>query len=733
MDDLRKEKRAPILLKVKYKSASVDEFIQQSGLDISRGGIFIKTKTPMEIGTVLKFEFQLSDGAPVIHGVGRVAWRRAADVATRDLPPGMGVKFIKLDPQSREIVDRTVSQRGAGPSRYDAGEEEPSGPLAMPKSPSVPTGQMRAPVVASPSVAPADPSAASRAAASALRPSTATLPLPTAAPTAVKSATGARPAPPGVFSAPSKPVSSPQPAPSAPARARDSASGRATVPSADPFADAEAPTSFFPKGPPSPPPAAEDSTQVRHVSEFLASVMSEAGATDQSIAAEAQAGAEKARRREHEVEEQRLGALEAQLFGDMGEPTVSVPLRPVSLSAKAAVEKDKSFDPFAPDPASASPELAPTKSVKVPTAQPAMQASLAASKDAEAGRQQSFGATQASASEANFASPTAKPALSLPEQGFPSLPPAKKSSNAWLPLLVVGALLGGGAYWYLQLGGAQMIAGGATQPIAEDIAIDPTPTDPTLADPTEAEPVAADAVAADPLVPEPTVADPTPAVAAAMVDVQITATPKDALVSIDGVEQGKAPKRVSLAVGSTVNVTVNAFGYKPMTQSYTVLPKNDPLRFKLETMAFVLTVRTTPSDAHVIAGNAVGDNAQAMNLGFLSSPITVTVTKSGYTKKQQRVTPETFVEQNGTMTAGIDVGLRRAGAASNASDEPSDPGAAAPTPTNEPAPVAAPVVAAPVVRAPEPVATPEPEPTPAPRPAPTPKPEPAPALPDNPF
>lgn len=57
MSDTRKDKRAPISLKVRFKSATVDEFIEQYSLDISRGGLFIKSKTPMSIGTLLKFEF----------------------------------------------------------------------------------------------------------------------------------------------------------------------------------------------------------------------------------------------------------------------------------------------------------------------------------------------------------------------------------------------------------------------------------------------------------------------------------------------------------------------------------------------------------------------------------------------------------------------------------------------------------------------------------------------------
>jgi uncharacterized protein (TIGR02266 family) len=118
MTDPRKDTRAPASLKVKYKSATVDEFVEQNGTDISTGGIFIKTKKPLEIGALLKLEFQLSDASPVIHGVGRVAWRRMEN-AVPGMAAGMGIKFIKLEGESLAVVERIVHRRSGGPSRFD--------------------------------------------------------------------------------------------------------------------------------------------------------------------------------------------------------------------------------------------------------------------------------------------------------------------------------------------------------------------------------------------------------------------------------------------------------------------------------------------------------------------------------------------------------------------------------------------------------------------------------------
>src|SRR3990172_1181181 len=100
--DTRRDRRAPVSLKVRFKSATLDEFIEQYSVDISRGGIYIKSKTPMSVGTLLKFEFQLKDESRLIHGVGRVVWKRD-EAADKDNPPGMGIKFIKMDPESRSL------------------------------------------------------------------------------------------------------------------------------------------------------------------------------------------------------------------------------------------------------------------------------------------------------------------------------------------------------------------------------------------------------------------------------------------------------------------------------------------------------------------------------------------------------------------------------------------------------------------------------------------------------
>jgi uncharacterized protein (TIGR02266 family) len=182
--DTRRDKRAKVVsLNVRYKSATVDEFIENHSHDVSKGGIFVKTPTPFPPGTLLKFEIRLAENKSVIAGVGRVVWKREPTQASADKPAGMGVKFIKIDDTSRSVIDRLVAQKA------DAGSAYTSDPAALEPERSHPS-TLRGMVAATPAASidptkpmsvsvPAPPPAARPAAAPARAPA----PVPARAPT----------------------------------------------------------------------------------------------------------------------------------------------------------------------------------------------------------------------------------------------------------------------------------------------------------------------------------------------------------------------------------------------------------------------------------------------------------------------------------------------------------------------------------------------------------------------
>ncbi|HYQ30108.1 MAG TPA: TIGR02266 family protein, partial [Polyangiaceae bacterium] len=116
---------------VRYKSATLDEFIEHHSYDVSRGGMFIKTPSPFPPGTLLKFEVKIAADQKVIQGVGRVVWKRDSETQGDVRPAGMGVKFIKIDDASRKVIDTLVESRGDAASAYEAGGGD-SGNLPAP-------------------------------------------------------------------------------------------------------------------------------------------------------------------------------------------------------------------------------------------------------------------------------------------------------------------------------------------------------------------------------------------------------------------------------------------------------------------------------------------------------------------------------------------------------------------------------------------------------------------------
>src|SRR3982750_1903301 len=133
--DTRKDPRAKVLtMTVRYKSATLDEFIEHHSHDVSRGGMFIKTPSPFPPGTLLKFEVKIAEDQKVIQGVGRVVWKRESETGDKERPSGMGVKFIKIDDVSRKTIDTLVEGRGDTAAAYEAGGGDGGGSKTAPSA-----------------------------------------------------------------------------------------------------------------------------------------------------------------------------------------------------------------------------------------------------------------------------------------------------------------------------------------------------------------------------------------------------------------------------------------------------------------------------------------------------------------------------------------------------------------------------------------------------------------------
>lgn len=86
---------------------SFDAFIHEYVTNVSRSGVFIKSKNPLPIGTRVNLKFTvIMDDIETIEGVGEV-------VRIHDDPPGMGIVFREIGAYSKTIIERLLTQGGA--------------------------------------------------------------------------------------------------------------------------------------------------------------------------------------------------------------------------------------------------------------------------------------------------------------------------------------------------------------------------------------------------------------------------------------------------------------------------------------------------------------------------------------------------------------------------------------------------------------------------------------------
>lgn len=83
---------------------SVDELISEYVTNISRSGVFIRSESPLPVGTTVNLRFSvIVDEIETIEGLGKV-------VRVNDDPKGMGVVFIELTSISQNLVARIMTR-----------------------------------------------------------------------------------------------------------------------------------------------------------------------------------------------------------------------------------------------------------------------------------------------------------------------------------------------------------------------------------------------------------------------------------------------------------------------------------------------------------------------------------------------------------------------------------------------------------------------------------------------
>lgn len=116
MEEAREDDRAAVTLKVGY--TRLNTFFADYTRNISKGGTFIRTNQPLELGTEFIFELTVPaadsqvEDAPrelKIQLTGAVKWIVTESEATADKPAGMGIQFVFKDDADRVRVQTIVT------------------------------------------------------------------------------------------------------------------------------------------------------------------------------------------------------------------------------------------------------------------------------------------------------------------------------------------------------------------------------------------------------------------------------------------------------------------------------------------------------------------------------------------------------------------------------------------------------------------------------------------------
>jgi type IV pilus assembly protein PilZ len=100
--DERLDARTAITLRVDYKR--LNTFFADYAKNISKGGTFIRTSRPLDVGTEFVFVLSLPTHEEQLQLKGSVMWVVRDEDATDERLAGMGIKFMFENDAERELV-----------------------------------------------------------------------------------------------------------------------------------------------------------------------------------------------------------------------------------------------------------------------------------------------------------------------------------------------------------------------------------------------------------------------------------------------------------------------------------------------------------------------------------------------------------------------------------------------------------------------------------------------------
>lgn len=109
----QRDPRIPKALAVTYHDGP--SLVKAYAKDISPGGLFISTDTPLKKGEKFNLKLQIPGLVEPMDIQCEVAWARIQEEETGTVPFGMGVKFLELTNENKELLQpyiQTIAKLG---------------------------------------------------------------------------------------------------------------------------------------------------------------------------------------------------------------------------------------------------------------------------------------------------------------------------------------------------------------------------------------------------------------------------------------------------------------------------------------------------------------------------------------------------------------------------------------------------------------------------------------------
>ncbi len=109
----RRSPRASLRMLIRHRFDSLEQFIHQHAADLSMGGLFLRTESLRDIGSLVYLQFSLITGETLIEGLGRVV-HVSPPSNSEARAVGIGIEFVNLDEASLALIEEIVIERRRG-------------------------------------------------------------------------------------------------------------------------------------------------------------------------------------------------------------------------------------------------------------------------------------------------------------------------------------------------------------------------------------------------------------------------------------------------------------------------------------------------------------------------------------------------------------------------------------------------------------------------------------------